>query len=48
MLINLVALLCGLAVFMILFLLRKYLARYHINLFHALIRRRKRSWIIKS
>ena len=36
MLINLVALLCGLAVFMILFLLRKYLARYHINLFHAL------------
>ena len=36
MLIKLVALICGLAVFGILFLLRKYLARYHINLFHAL------------
>ena len=36
MLISLVAVLCGFSVVLMLFLVRAYLARYHINLFHAL------------
>ena len=36
MLISLVAITCGLAVVLMLVILRKFLARYHINLFHAL------------
>ncbi|MBQ6297950.1 MAG: type II secretion system F family protein [Selenomonadaceae bacterium] len=36
MLISIVSILCGLSVVLMLFLVRTYLARYHINLFHAL------------
>ena len=36
MLISVVAVLCGFSVVLMLFLVRAYLARYHINLFHAL------------
>ena len=36
MLISLVAIICGLLTVLMLFLIYKFLARYHINLFHAL------------